>query len=121
MRVLAPQRSTLPPNVPSTLPTLIAFVVLPLQIVHGGVTALTFDNLFGMALFLQKTGAVVTAYLKVCLYTPVGVFGGRLHSEGENKLKSGVTERNSDQKQICSRPCFGLRITCDVLLQLLLL
>lgn len=35
------------------------------QIVHGGVTALTFDNLFGTALFLQNTGAVVTAYLKV--------------------------------------------------------
>lgn len=32
---------------------------------HGGVTALAFDNLLGMALFLQGVGAVFTAYLKV--------------------------------------------------------
>eukprot|EP00903_Cladosiphon_okamuranus_P010663 g10081.t1 len=41
------------------------------KIVHGGVTALTFDNLFGMALFLQGTGAVVTAYIKVDYKAPL--------------------------------------------------
>lgn len=35
------------------------------QIVHGGVTALTFDNLFGMALFMANAGAVFTAFIKV--------------------------------------------------------
>lgn len=38
-----------------------------LQIVHGGIMALTFDNLCGWALFLQGAGAVVTAYLKVTI------------------------------------------------------
>lgn len=38
---------------------------LPLQTVHGGITALTFDNMLGWALFLQGTGAVFTASLKV--------------------------------------------------------
>ncbi|CAN0171154.1 unnamed protein product [Ectocarpus sp. 12 AP-2014] len=41
------------------------------KIVHGGVTALTFDNLFGMALFLQNTGAVFTAYIKVDFKAPL--------------------------------------------------
>ncbi|CAN0100579.1 unnamed protein product [Pylaiella littoralis] len=35
------------------------------KIVHGGVTALTFDNLFGMALFMANAGAVFTAFIKV--------------------------------------------------------
>eukprot|EP00904_Undaria_pinnatifida_P002582 jgi/Undpi1/12324/HiC_scaffold_5.g02000.m1 len=41
------------------------------KIVHGGVTALAFDNLLGMALFLQGVGAVFTAYLKVEYQAPL--------------------------------------------------
>lgn len=50
-----PQRSTL----------FLLFFLRATQIVHGGITALTFDNLLGWALFLQGTGAVFTASLKV--------------------------------------------------------
>lgn len=46
-------------------PSCFVTVDLPLQTVHGGITALTFDNLLGWALFLQGTGAVFTASLKV--------------------------------------------------------
>ncbi|CAM9316950.1 unnamed protein product [Discosporangium mesarthrocarpum] len=41
------------------------------QLVHGGITALTFDNLFGWALFLQGTTNVFTAYLKVDYKAPL--------------------------------------------------
>lgn len=49
---------------PPPLPCLLA-CAFSSQIVHGGMTALTFDNLFGMALFLANAGSVFTAFIKV--------------------------------------------------------